>query len=557
MITISYHGKKYQADKYCSIGEFLEANDPESVKSLCYNDNPVVAGLANNEILPLSARLNRSFDLEIVNLFSELGKRIYRTSICFLLTYAIKILFPKRHIVICHSLGDGYYFTFDDCYVTTERTISDISAKMKEIVKLCLPIERNFLSYEDALKYFNKMGNEDTVALLKYSNDPDVECYRIGDYYDISMEVIVPNTSVITCWELMPYGDRGMLLRYPRSSNITEIRPFKDSQLLFSVFTEYKRWGKILGVQSVGKLDEICYDEKKISEYIRLSESLQARKIASIADEIDSRPVKTVLISGPSSSGKTTFANKLCIQLKMLGHDALRISLDNYYLSKELTPKLDDGTPDYEALEALDLDLFRENMADLMEGKQVRLPHYGFNKHGRSFDEKPSVLSQSSIIVVEGIHGLNPQLLPDFTDDSIYRIYISALTQINLDDHTRLSTTDNRLLRRLVRDARTRDTNALETLKMWPSVQDGAQRYIFPYQNNADIMLNSALDYELAVLARFAVPLLKMVKPSNEEYYTTARRLLKILGNVHPIQSSLVPKDSLLREFIGGSEFDD
>jgi uridine kinase len=241
----------------------------------------------------------------------------------------------------------------------------------------------------------------------------------------------------------------------------------------------------------------------------------------------------------------------------MLGHDALRISLDDYYVSKDKTPIGPDGKPDYEALEALDLDLFRQNMADLLNGDQVQLPKYDFSSLGRFYDGKQSHLDSESIAVVEGIHGLDPQLLPSFNDDSVYRIYISALTQINLDDHTRLSTTDSRLLRRLVRDSRTRNTDALATLRMWPSVQEGAQKYIFPYQNNANIMLNSALDYETAVLARFAVPLLKQVKPSNEEYYTTARRLLKILGCIHPIRSSLVPQDSLLREFIGGSELGD
>lgn len=557
LITIGYKGKNYNVSKYCSLGEFLEKYDPSAMKATHYQDNPIVAGLANSELLPLSARLNHSFQLEAVPLFSELGKRIYRNSICYLLTYATRVLFPERHLVICHSLGDGYYFTFEDKFVTTSQTIKQISAKMHALSDEALPIDRNFLSYDSALKYFTEQGFADTIGLLEYTNDPDIECYRIRDYYDISMEVLAPNTSMLSLWELKPYGDNGMLLRYPRSSNIMEIRPFKDNPLLFSVFTEYKEWGRILGVQSIGDLDRICYDEKKIRDYICLSESLQARKIASIADDISSRPVRIVLIAGPSSSGKTTFANKLCVQLRMLGHDALRISLDDYYVSKDKTPIGPDGKPDYEALEALDLDLFRQNMADLLNGDQVQLPKYDFSSLGRFYDGKQSHLDSESIAVVEGIHGLDPQLLPSFNDDSVYRIYISALTQINLDDHTRLSTTDSRLLRRLVRDSRTRNTDALATLRMWPSVQEGAQKYIFPYQNNANIMLNSALDYETAVLARFAVPLLKQVKPSNEEYYTTARRLLKILGCIHPIRSSLVPQDSLLREFIGGSELGD
>lgn len=557
MITITYHQKQYQVNKYCSLEEFLRKNDPETVKSPAYQDNPVVAGLANNELLPLSARLNHDFELTEVRLFSEMGKRLYRCSICFLLAYATDRLFPQRHLVICHSLGDGYYFTFEDQFVTTTATIKAIEDEMRRLAAAAMPIERKFLSYEHAKTYFRERSCDDTVELLDYSNDPDVECYRIGDYYDISLEVLISNTATLTLWELMPYGTNGMLLRYPRSTNLLEIRPFVDNPLLFSVFQEYKKWGKILGIQSIGKLDEVCYDEKKITEYIRLSESLQSRKIASIADEISDRSAQLVLIAGPSSSGKTTFANKLCIQLRMLGHHAIRISLDNYYVSPEHAPIGEDGKPDFEAIEALDLDCFRENVNDLLDGKEVHLPRYSFKTLHRVLDENPTTATEDSILVVEGIHGLNPSLIPNFPAEKAFRIYISAITQINLDDHTRLSTTDNRLLRRMVRDSRTRNTTALATLQMWPSVQRGARIHIFPHQNNADAMLNSALDYEVAVLARFAVPLLKMIKPSNETYYTTARRLLKILNNVHPIQSSLVPEDSLLREFIGGSVFED
>lgn len=556
MITVEYKGKSYNAGKYSSIGEFFQKNFPEEAQRALYMDNPIVAALANSEALPLSARFNHSFKLEEVRLFSDLGRKIYRSSICFLLAYATEVLFPERRLIIGHSLGDGYYFHFDDGFETTPGTVEAIGRKMRELCEAGLEIERRFLSYDDAMEYFTAHGNQDTVALLEYSNAPAVECYRVRDWYDICVQVLAPNTRILSLWELMPYGDGGMLLRYPRSAHITEIRPFVDNPLLFSVFNEYKRWGKILGIQSIGQLDKVCYDEGKIREYISLSEALQARKIASIADGIHERGARLVLVAGPSSSGKTTFACKLCLQLRMLGHRALRISLDNYYVSRERTPVAPDGSYDFEALEALDLDLFQSNIADLLAGRPVRLPRYCFSDLSRRYDEEPQVLGDDAVMVVEGLHGLNPKLLPGFDRSLVYKIFISALTQINLDDHTRLSTTDNRLLRRLVRDARFRSTPAIETLRMWPSVQKGAQRYIFPHQNNADIILNSALDYEVAVLARFAVPLLKMVKPSAESAYTTARRMLKILENVHPIQSSLVPQDSLLREFIGGSQYD-
>lgn len=557
MITIKYKGKDHTASKYCSIGEFLEKHDPKGCESLEYMDNPIVAGLANSELLPLSARLNHSFQLEEVRLFSDLGKRIYRTSICYLMNYAASLLYPNKHLVIGHSLGDGYYYTFDDECPIDEKTIAELSSKMHELAKARLPIERRFLAYETAIEHFSSRGFEDTVRILRYNNDPDVACYKINDYYDISLEVLVPNTATLTLWELKGYGGNGMLLRYPRSSDFKQLRPFTDNPLLFNVFKEYRKWGKILGIQSIGDLDSICYDKDRISEYILLSESLQARKIASIADDISSKPVKIVLISGPSSSGKTTFARKLCLQLKMLGHEALRISLDNYYMPHDQIPRMPDGKPDFEAYEAIDTETFRHELSSLLDGDEVRLSCYDFSQRGHYLSESRARLNPGSIVVVEGIHGLNPSLLPSFSEHLVYRIYISALTQINLDDHTRLSTTDNRLLRRLVRDARARDIPALTTLKMWSQVQSGANMYIFPYQNNANVILNSALDYEISVLAGYASPLLKEVKPTNEEYYTTARRLLKILDNVHPLPERLVPKDSLLREFIGGSIFGD
>lgn len=555
-ITITYHGRDYTVRKYCSIGEFLEQNDPQAMKAGSYPENPIVAGLANNELLPLSARFSHSFTLEEVRLISVLGKRIYRASICFLMAYANYLVNPSKSLVVGHSLGDGYYYTFADGHSATVAEIRALEQKMKEICALKQPITRYFLPYEKARDYFRSRGSEDTVKLLDYTNEPDVECYMTGDFYDLSLEPLAPHTGMLTLWELVPYAD-GMLLRFPRSSDLKHLRPFFDQPLLFNVFSEYRVWGKILGVMSIGELDEICYDTKKISDYIRLSEALQARKIASIADEIHSRGSKVVLIAGPSSSGKTTFTNKLCMQLKMLGHDALRISLDDYYKPHDQTPVDEEGNLDYDTFEAIDARGFRDELHALLDGQTVTLSAYDFKTGERRPSGRTVRLSSSSVVLVEGIHGLHPELAPQLPAQTVYRIYISALTQINLDSHTRLSTTDNRLLRRLVRDARARATKAVVTMEMWQRVQNSAIKNIFPHQNNADVIMNSALDYEVGVLAGYAIPLLKEIKPTSEAYYNTARRLLKILDRVHPIPAELVPKDSLIREFIGGGEFED
>lgn len=556
MITINYKDKDYKFPKYTTIEEFFIKEDPEILKSQTYEENPVVAALANAEIVPLSAKFNYNLKLEPVFLFTKDGTHMYRKSITFLFVYTVYLLFPNRHIIFGHSFGDGYYFYFRDGKPVTQKEQQELTEKMQDLCRQALPIYRNFISYDDCLKSFQARGCEDTAAILEYSNKPKLECYRINDYLDLCSEVLCPNTKYLTKWEIRSYAN-GVLLRFPRSFDFFNLQPFSDKPKLFSVFEEYRTWGEILGVQCIGQLDKLCYDREKIVNYIRLSESLQARKIASIADEIVARPTKAVLIAGPSSSGKTTFAKKLCIQLQMHGKDAKRISLDDYYNHPSLAPKGPDGQPDLEAFEALDYELFRQNLRDLFAGKSINLPSYDFKTALRSYAEKPYCMQKNTILVIEGIHALNPDLLEKTDPNFVYKIYISALTQINLDDHTRLSTSDNRLLRRMVRDCRVRGSSALRTLSMWASVQRGENIHIFPFQDEANIILNSALDYEISVLASFAVPLLKSVKPSSGIHYTKARRLLKILDHVYPLPDSIVPEDSLIREFIGGSVLGD
>ncbi len=520
-----------------------------------FHDDPVVAVLSNNELLPLSGRLRADCKLVPVRLFSSYGKRVYRHSICYLLCSAAHELFPGRRLVIGHSLGDGYYFSFDDEQSVPQDDIARLSRKMEEMVASAQPIDNIHLSYGQALAYFGDMGFTQTVDILQYRNDPLISLYRCGGYVDIAYEPLVQNTAIMELWELKPYGNQGMLLRYPRSIDFHRLLPWRDNPLLFSVFTEYKHRGKIQQVSSLGELNKVC-GEGSIRTLIRLAETLQANKIAATAEKIQQKgTVRAVFIAGPSSSGKTTFAQKLSIQLQVAGYTTLPISLDNYYLSREHVPVDEFGEKDYEALEALDTQAIREDITALCRGENVVLPRFSF-KENKRYTDGPAVSADSStLLIIEGIHGLNPALQTGLDDSQIFRIYISALTQLNLDDHNRISTTDNRILRRMVRDKRTRHVDASTTLGMWPSVERGERKHIFPFQNNADAMINSALDYELGVLAPFAEPLLKTVKPDDEKAYTTARRLLAFLKNAYPIPESYVPADSLLREFIGGSEF--
>ncbi|MDT4760981.1 nucleoside kinase [Sphaerochaeta sp. PS] len=520
-----------------------------------YRQDPIVGALVNHELQSCSRSLVSDCTIEGVRLYGEMGKRMYRHSICYLLCCAVSMLYPSRRLVIGHSLGDGYYFSFDDDLTLQSSDITTISETMRALVDQDLPIEEVVLPYEEAIAYFRENHFDQTASLISTHNEPVVELYRLQGYLDISYEPLLCKTGLMQVWELKPYQDRGMLLRYPRSHNIGSLDPFTDNPLLFAVFKEYKAWGSILNVQALGQLNELG-NKNTIEAFIRLAEALQQKKISNIADQINIHSsVKAVLIAGPSSSGKTTFAHKLAIQLQVLGKRTIKVSLDNYYLSPQQAPRDEENKPDLEALEAIDLAQFQQDLSALIAGEPVTLPKYDFKSLSRTYESEPVQMDKRTILIIEGIHGMNPKLTNTIDNETLFRVYISALTQLNLDDHNRISTTDNRMIRRLVRDNRTRGTDATTTLNMWPSVRRGEDRYIFPYQNNANIMINSALDYELGVLSPYAQPLLKMVKPSAGPAYETARRLLKFLENVNPIPDTLVPDDSLLREFIGGSEF--
>jgi len=516
---------------------------------------PPVAVKANDELLPLSASLEVNARLEPVPLESPTGVAVYRYSLAFLLAVAATELFPERSLYIGHSMGHSYYYTFLEGKTPEKSEIEKLEARMKDLVKADLPIVSRYMAYADAMETFSKNHQEDTALLLNERSEPKVMVNECAGFVDLYISPLVNRTGLLGAFELRPYGD-GFLLCFPASGGGNKVAPFEDNPKIFEVYCEYKKWGRIVGVHSVGRLNHLV-SSRTIRDYIHIAEAFHEKKLAEIADQIYAKKedVKAILIAGPSSSGKTTTAKRLSIALKVMGLEPIAISLDDYYVGTENTPKDEKGEPDFECLEALDVPYLNQQLLALLAGDEVTLPLFDF-KSGKRKEEggRKIRLDRRTILVIEGIHGLNDALTPQIKKETKFKLYVSALTQLNLDDHNRIPTSDNRLLRRMVRDYQFRGVGAVKTLKMWPSVQRGERKHIFPFQNSADAAFNSALDYELAVLKFYADPLLRSVKPGMKEY-SEAVRLLSFIGNFAPITPQYVPGTSILREFIGESEF--
>ncbi|MDR3161257.1 MAG: nucleoside kinase [Spirochaetaceae bacterium] len=542
-----------------SDGSVLTCPVGTAAETLTDRLGPVGGGLAavrvNNEILPLSTRLEINAALEGVSLEAPDGVMIYRRSLAFLLAMAARNRFPDRTLAIGHSLGNSYYYTFGDEKPPLPEGIESLKAEMTSLVKEDLPIDSAYMAYAEALALFEKNSQTKTSLLLDQRSESKIKVDICRGYVDLNIEPLVPRTGVLGAFDLIPYHS-GFLLCFPGIGRGTEIDPFEDSPRIFSVYQEHKKWGRIVEVQSVGQLNRLV-SEQKIHEYIQVAEAFQANKIAEIAARIQAKAhtVKVILIAGPSSSGKTTTAKRLSIQLRVMGINPIAVSLDDYYVNKDRTPRDEKGEADYECLEALDVPYLNEQLVDLLEGKEVEIPSYDFKTGMRRPDGGQRIrLGRRTVLILEGIHGLNDALTPQIQGDRKFKIYVSALTQLNLDDHNRIPTSDNRLLRRMVRDYQFRGNSAAGTIRMWPSVQRGERKHIFPFQNAADVAFNSALDYELAVLKFYAEPLLHTVKPDKREY-SEAVRLLSFLKNFASVPPQLIPGQSILREFIGGSEF--
>jgi uridine kinase len=516
----------------------------------------IIAIRVNNEICPLQTRLEVNSTLEPVFLDSPEGAMIYRRSLAFLLAVAARELFPDRSLYVGHSLGNSYYYTFATDDIPGKTEITALQEKMKTLVNEDLPITFKFLAYDEALDVFTKNRQTDTVLLLDQRSTSRIRVNECKDFLDIYVEPLVPRTGLLSLFELLPYQE-GFLLRFPHIGKSMEIGPFVDEPKIFDVYHQYKKWGRMVGVRVVGDLNSLVAN-RTIQDYIRIAESQQARKMADRAEQIYERRdcVKMALLAGPSSSGKTTSAKRLSIELMVLGIKPIAISLDDYYVGTAKTPKDEKGEPDYECLQALDIPFLNEQLQALYRGEEISLPMYDFKTGIRSKTngKKIRLDDRSTVLIVEGIHALNDDLTPGIARNTKFKVYVSALTQLNLDDHNRIPTSDNRLLRRMARDYQFRAKNAAATIKMWPNVQAGERKHIFPFQNTADAAFNSALDYELFVLKYYADPLLRAVKPNQREY-AEASRLLSFLGNFAPIPPQYVPSTSILREFIGDSEF--
>ncbi|GAB1483855.1 nucleoside kinase [Treponema sp.] len=515
----------------------------------------LVAIKANNEIVPIANRLEVNTLLKPVTLNTSDGAMIYRRSLSFLLALAARELYPEQSLYVGHSLGAGYYYSFADEHTLNENEIDSLTKRMQEIVAADLPISFHYLSYADAMEVFQKNKQHDTSLLLEQSSEAKVPVNECRGFVDLSISPLVPRTSLLSVFELRSY-EGGFLLRYPAVGCEKKLSVFEDSPRIFSVYREYKKWGRIVGVNAVGNLNKMVLS-REIRGFIQIAEAFQDKKLAEIADRIYEKrdSVKVVLIAGPSSSGKTTTAKRLAIQLKVLGLSPIAIGLDDYYVGKAKTPLNEKGEPDYECLEALDVPYLNEQLLALLRGEEVETPIFEFKQGARKEGVGRKVkMGRRSILIIEGIHGLNEGLTPDIARDKKFKLYVSALTQLNLDDHNRIPTSDNRLVRRMVRDYQFRGHDAIKTIRMWPDVQQGERRHIFPFQDGADAAFNSALDYELSVLKVYAEPLLRSIKPTMEEY-AEATRLLAFIENFAPIPPQYVPAQSILREFIGESEF--
>lgn len=518
------------------------------------SSNGFIAAKINNEITSLSYTIKVNSEVEFITIEDTFGMEIYKRSLSFLLKKVAKESFKDKRLIIGHSLGPGYYFEFENYHITKDDLLI-LENGIKDLVNKKIPIERERISYKELLEYFKNNNYIDKYKLLLGINSSKLSIYKCDDFFELFVGPIVSNTSYLNVFSLIYYPP-GFILQFPNRDNLKEVAPFVEQRKIFEIYKESKEQGKAWNVDNVGSLNELVLNNK-IGNFIQVCEAWQSRKIGRIADEILKRKsqCKLVAIAGPSSSGKTTFSKRLSIELMSLGLKPFTISLDNYFVDREKTPLDENGRPDYETINALNLDLFNEQLNELFCGKKIKLPIYNFFTGRSSFSNDETSIGEDEIVVIEGIHCLNERLTHSIKKENKYKIYISALTQMNIDDNNRIPTTDNRILRRMVRDYKYRGHSAKKTFQMWPSVRNGEEKYIFPFQNDADGYFNSALDYELSVLKPYAEPLLNQIKPSDEEY-NEAIRLLRFLSYFLNIDTKDIPSTSIIREFIGGSFFD-
>lgn len=504
----------------------------------------------NNEIYPLYKDAREGFHIQFLDNRDVDGYRIYTKTVSAVFIMACKELFPNSDAIIHHFLGPGLYAELDDRHGISFRETEELEKRMKQIIERDIPIKRSDYGREEALGVFRDYGYHDKVRLFSSLDKDPISIYNIGDHIDSFHGYLAPSTGFVEEFKLKYYYP-GVIILFPSRKNHYNMDNFKDQKKLAKIFKESNNWLEILDLANIGSLNERI-NNGGLRDLILISEALHEKRIAEIADRIcEDADVNMILIAGPSSSGKTTFANRLSVQLKVNGKRPISISMDDYFVNREDTPLRKDGEPDFESIDAIDLDLFNKDLVKLLEGESIELPKFNFVTGKREPSGKWINVDKDHPIIIEGIHGLNPKLTLDIPEKNKFKVYISALTQLNIDNHNRIATTDTRLIRRMVRDVKYRGNSPVRTFEMWQGVREGEERYIFPFQEEADVMFNSSLVYEMSVLKKYILPLLEEIMPDNI-YYSEAKKLMKFLKYFNPIEDeNCIPPNSILREFIG------
>lgn len=550
MIKVELNGKIRKYPEGITFEEIVEPFQQEALA-------PVILVMVNGKLKELHKRLKRDCRLELITTKDSIGHETYKRSVCMLLLKAIYDVAGKDnvdHVVIHYSVGAGYYYTMKGSTVLNQRFLDQVKVRMQELAEADIPIEKRSVSTDEAISLFHRHRMYDKEQLFRYRRGSRVNLYRIGNFEDYYYGYMASHTGYLRYFDLMLY-DEGFVLQLPEREKPDTVPPFVSEEKIFNVQKESQEWGEKLNISCVGDLNDRITKEG-IRSILLVQEALQEAKLSNIARRIrEEGNKKFIMIAGPSSSGKTTFSHRLSIQLMAHGMKPHPIAVDNYFVNRENTPLDEFGEKNYECLEAIDVEQFNQDMLALLKGERVELPVYNFKTGKREYRGDFLQLGREDVLVIEGIHGLNDRLSYALPMENKFKIYISALTQLNIDEHNRIPTTDGRLIRRIVRDARTRGISAKETIARWPSVRRGEEANIFPFQEQADVMFNSALVYELACLKLYAEPLLFGIEKSEPEYIE-AKRLLKFFDYFVAVPSEEVPNNSILREFVGGSCFD-
>ena len=545
-LDVTINKKKYNYSKNVPLTEIAMEQQSN------YN-YPIVMARVNNVLRELSFKLKEDSTVEFLDLTSKEGNRAHINGLVFVMLYAVKRLYGKKaNIIVEHSLDKGIYI--ETSFRLNEEKLIEIKNMMKEIIKKDLPITKLTIDRLEAINYFEDMGDYTKAGVLTYNTDNYVSLYRLGNIYNYFYDLMPTTTGQVKDFDLTYIKDNGLMLRFPTVYIPDRIKKYEHHPHMFEVFKESKEWGKLIGVSNSVDLNHIV-STGKISDLIKIDEVLQSNRLLNVAKEINSKKntVKIVLMAGPSSSGKTTTSRKLCMYLESFGLHPKAIGMDDYFKDRKDCPKDENGNYDFECLEAVDLELFDKQMSALLKGETIKAPTFNFITGEKEFKTTMS-LDERDIIIIEGIHALDTKVLTSISRDKKYKIYISPLTELGLDDHNRISTTDNRLLRRIIRDNRTRNYSVEHTLDQWANVRLGEEKYIFPYQDESDALINSAAIYEMGVLKTYVEPLLYSVD-KDSPCYEEAKRLINFLKLFLPIPSDAIPADAVIREFIGGSYF--